>query len=72
MKKVLLIVGILIIIVGILSLLFALLNMQGYYNLRDGSSQLYNKLHQRMITYSITGIILELVGIVCFIIRFRI
>lgn len=72
MKKILLIVGILSIILCIFFLLFALLNMHGYYNLFDGSAGLYSKLHRRMIVFLIAGIVLAIVGTVCIIIRSKI
>ena len=67
MKKLLLIVGIVIIIACVLSLLFALLNMYAYYNLRDGSAEHYHRLHQRMIVYFIVGLVLAVLGTVCII-----
>lgn len=71
MKNVLLIVGILIIVACVLSLVFAFLNMQAYYNLRDGSAELYHKLHYRMIFYFIVGIVLAAIGAACIILRFK-
>ena len=71
MKNILLIVGIVIIILCVLSLLFALLNMHGYYNLHDGSAELYHRLHQRMIIYFVVGIVLGVIGTVCIMLRFK-
>lgn len=67
MKKLLLIFGVIIIIACVLSLLFALLNMQAYYNLRDGTPEHYNRLHQKMIVYFIATIVLAVIGILCII-----
>jgi len=69
MNKVLLIIGIVIIIAGVLSLAFAALNMLGYHRALDGSNEFYARLHQRMIAFGITGIILTLAGAACIIIR---
>ena len=67
MKKLLLIIGIVIIIACALSLLFALLNMHAYHNLRDGSAEHYHRLHQRMIVNFIVGIVLAVIGTACII-----
>ena len=69
MKKLLLVVGIVSIIACILFLLFAVLSLLGYYNVLDGSAELYNRLHQRMIISFLVGIVLAVIGTVCFIIR---
>ncbi len=72
MKKLLLVVGIVSIIACILFLLFAVLSLLGYYNVLDGSAELYNRLHQRMTTSFAVGIVLAVIGTVCFIIRSKI
>ena len=69
MKKLLLIIGIVIIVACVLSLLYALLNLYGYYHVLDGSGELYGRLHRRMIVFLITGILLAAIGAVCFVIR---
>ena len=69
MKKMLPIIGILFLIAGVLFLLYALLNLFGYRHVLDGSRELYARLHQRMITHSIIGIILTVIGTVCMIAR---
>lgn len=71
MKKALLIVGIICLAACVLSLLFALLNWIGYYNLMDGSADLYTRLHQRMIISFVASIILAATGIACMVLRFR-
>ena len=71
MKKLLLIIGIVSIIVCILFLLFAVLNFLGYYHVLDGSADLYNRMHQRMIVFFVIGIFLAVIGIVCTIIYFK-
>ncbi len=69
MKKLLLVIGIICIIVCVLALLFAGLNMYGYYNVMDGSAELYSRLHARMIASFVVGIVLAVVGLLCLIAR---
>ena len=69
MKKMLLIVGIILIIACVLSLLYAALNLYGYYHVLDGSAELYSSLHQRMIIFGLIGIVLAVLGTLCFIFR---
>ena len=71
MEKKLLIAGITLIIAGLLSLMYAALNLYAYYHLLDGSAGLYSRLHQRMIVFGIIGIVLGVLGAVCFFIRFK-
>ena len=71
MKKLLLIVGIVLIIACIIALLLAFINMQSYKSLRDGSPSHYDRLHQRMIVYFIIGIVLAVIGIACILLRFK-
>ena len=68
-KKLLLVLGIVIIVVSILALLFALLNLLGYYRVLDGSAELYGRLHRNMIVFLIVGIVLAAIGAACFVIR---
>lgn len=72
MKKLLLIAGIIVLIACALSLAFAMLNLFGYYHVLDGSPELYNRLHQRMIVFFIVGAVLAAVGTVCIILHFKI
>ena len=69
MRKVLLIIGIVSIIICVLFLLFAALNMHGYYHLLDGTAGHYDRLHQRMIVYFVIGIIFAVIGAVCIILQ---
>ena len=69
MKNLLLILGILLSIAGVISLLFSAIQRYGYYNLLDGDADLYMSLHCRMIIFLIIGIVLVVLGVVCFIIR---
>ena len=71
MKKMLLIAGIILIIAGVLSLLYAALNLFGYYHVLDGSADLYRNLHRRMITFGLSGIVLTVLGTVCLIVRLK-
>ena len=71
MKKMLLIAGIILIIAGVLSLLYAALNLFGYYHVLDGSADLYSRMYRRMITFGISGIVLAVLGAVCFFMRLK-
>lgn len=69
MRKALLITGIITIVLGVFSLLLAWFFRFGYYNTMDGSSDLYESLWTRMIVLFIAGLVLTVIGIVCFIVR---
>ena len=71
MRKLLLIVGIVSLSGCALSLLISAFNRFGYYNVLDGSSALYTRLHQNMTVYFITGIVLAVIGIICMLICFK-
>ena len=71
MKKMLLIAGITLIITGVLSLMYAALNLFGYYHVLDGSADLYSRRYRRMITFGLSGIVLAIFGAVCFIVRLK-
>ena len=72
MEKILLIVGIISAIACVLFLLFAVVNLIGYYHLLDGAAALYDRLQRRMISFFVIGIVLGILGIVSFIIRSKI
>ena len=65
----LLIIGIISLVTGALALLFSAFSAFGYYNVMDGSADLYARLHQRMTICLVVGIIFVLIGIVCMFIR---
>ena len=67
----LLIAGVTLIIACVLSLLYAALNLYVYYHALDGSAELYSRLHQRTIVFGLIGIVLAVLGAVCFIIRLK-
>ena len=69
MKKLLFIVGFIGLITGVLSLLLSAFFRHGYYNVLDGSGDLYASLHQRMIVFFVVGVILAAVGIASMVIR---
>ena len=69
MKKLLLIIGVVIVVAGIIALLFSALQLYGYYHLLDGESDMYIGLHRRMIIYFVLGIVFAVIGAVCLIIR---
>ena len=69
MKKLLLIIGIVIILVGVIALVFSALQRYGYYHLLDGDADLYTGLHRRMILFFVIGIILVVMGVSCIILR---
>ena len=71
MKKLLLAVGIILIAACVISLLFAALQLFGYYHVMDGSAALYHRLQQRAIVFLVTGIVLAALGTVCMIVRRR-
>ena len=71
MKKMLLIAGITLIIISVLSLLYAALNLFGYYHVLDGSADLYSRMYRRVITFGLSGIVLAVLGTACFIIRLK-
>ena len=69
MKKLLLIIGVVIVIAGVIALLFSALQRYGYYHLLDGDADMYIGLHWRMIISLVIGIVLVAMGAVCLIIR---
>ena len=69
MKKLLFIVGFIGLITGALSLLLSAFFRHGYYNVLDGSGDLYASLHQRMIVFFVVGVILAVIGIASMVIR---
>jgi len=71
MKKLLLILGIVSIIVGMIALLFSALQRHGYYHLLDGDADMYIGLRRKMIIFFVIGIVLEVIGTACIIIRAR-
>ncbi len=71
MKKLLLIIGIVLIAAGVLALLFAGLNWFGYYRVLDGSAELYARLHRRTVVFGAAGLVLASLGTACLIIRSR-
>ena len=71
MKKLLLIVGIISLAACVLSLLLSALSWLGYYNLMDGSADLYSSLHRRMILWFVIGIVFAVIGTICMFIRFK-
>lgn len=72
MKKLLLVVGAVSMIACVIFLLLALLNLLGYYHVLDGSAELYNKLHRRMIACFASGAVFAAIGAVCIIVRAKI
>ena len=71
MKKMLWIVGIVMIAAAVVFILLAVLHLVGYYNVLDGSAELYDRLHARMICFYAVGGVLAAVGAVCLIVRRR-
>ena len=69
MKKLLLIIGVVIVIAGVIALLFSALQRYGYYYLLDGEADMYIRLHGRMIISFVIGIVLVVMGAACLIIR---
>ena len=69
MKKLLLIIGVVIVIAGVIALLFSALQRYGYYHLLDGDADMYIRLHWRMIISLVIGIVLVVIGAASLIIR---
>ena len=69
MKKLLLVIGIVIIIAGVVALLFSALQGYGYYHLLDVDADMYTRLHRRMLLFFAVGIVLVVIGVSCIIIR---
>jgi len=69
MKRLLLIVGMISLIACVLSLLFSAFNRFGYYHMLDGSSDLYVRLHWRMVIFFVVGIVFAVIGTACLIVR---
>ena len=72
MKKLLLIAGVAIIIACVLSLLFAGLNLYGYYHALDGSPDFYARLHRRAVVFGGVGVVLAALGTACVVIYSKI
>ena len=68
MELLLSIMGITLIAAGIISLAFALIKRQAYFSLRDGSIDLYRKLHKQMIAFFAAGGVFIAAGAICVII----
>lgn len=69
MKKLLLVVGVVCLAACVLFLLAAVLHLLGYYGVHDGSPELYDRMHQRMIVCFLTGVVLAAAGAICMIVR---
>ena len=72
MKTCLLVSGIVCLVAAAFALLFAFLNIYMYYNLLDGSSGQYAKIHKRAVVFLIVGIIAAAAGTACIIIQTKI
>ena len=69
MRIFLLIVGIVLLVACVLSVLYAALNLYGYYHLLDGTPEHYENLHKKAVAFFIIAAALLVVGVVCLIIR---
>lgn len=69
MKKLLLIIGVVIIIAGVIALLFSARQLYGCYHLLDGEADMYVAMRWRMIISLVIGIVLVAIGAVCLIAR---
>lgn len=69
MKKLLLVAGIVLFAACAASLLYAVLNLFGYYHVLDGSAELYSLLHRRMIAFFAAAAVLAAAGAACLILR---
>ena len=71
MKKLLLILGIASFVVCAFSLFVAIVSLHGYYNVSDGSAELYRTLYQRMSMGFAGGGLFAVIGTICMILRNR-
>ena len=69
MKKLLLIIGGVLIIAGVIALLFSALQLYGYYHLLDGEADMYVAMRWRMIISFVIGMVLVGIGAGCLFIR---
>ena len=69
MKKALLIIGIIMISLGVLALLIAAFFLWMHNSVLDGSNELYQRLTDRKNIAFVTGLILSVIGVICFVIR---
>ena len=69
MKKLLLIIGVVVILAGVIALLFSALQRHGYYHLLDADADMYIRSRWRMIISLVIGMVLAAIGTVCLIIR---
>ncbi len=69
MKKLLLVVGVVCLIVAVLFLAFAVLSLLGYRSLMDGSAEVYQRLHRRMVTCFVLGGVFAAAGAGCIVLR---
>ena len=71
MKKVLFIIGIILIVLCVVFLLAAVLYLYAYHRVLDGSAELYGRLHGRAILFFIIGISFAVIGVVCIFVHSR-
>ena len=72
MRKVLLIAGIIVFVACAIVFLAAIFFNYAYMHVLDGSTELYARLHSRAVISLVVGIVLAVIGIVCFIVRSKI
>ena len=69
MKKLLLIVGVVLLAACVLALIFAVWNRFAYCRVLDGSAALYDRLNRRMsVSFAVSGV-LAAIGAACLIVR---
>ena len=69
MKKLLLIVGIVLVIGCVLALLFAAFQLMSYYQVMDGSAALFARLRHRAAAGFAAGLFLGVLSAVCLLLR---
>lgn len=72
MRKILLIAGIIVFVACAIAFLAAIFFNYSYMHVLDGSTELYARLHSRAVISLVIGIVLAVIGIVCFIIRSKV
>ena len=71
MKKLLLIIGIIVLAACVLALVFALWNWYAFHHVLDGSAALYDRLHRQMNASFVACGVLAAIGALCVMVRFK-
>ncbi|MCQ2503071.1 MAG: hypothetical protein MJ084_04945 [Saccharofermentans sp.] len=69
MRKALLIAGIVLVVLGVIALLLAAFFLWMHNSVLDGSNTLYQRLATQRNVSFVIGMVLSVIGIICFIVR---